>query len=163
MTNDANSNRNIINENTGVRINEKKARKEGVKMGVMTTSIISLVLLAAIGLFANSLYNRVLKNQLTLMENQKHSFSEMLTKRDSVISEWMLTFDQIEKDLNSVKEKEHMITVSSSDTEFSKDRKQQILKDIEYINRLLDQNKKKIESLNAQLKNSGGAIKGSAK
>jgi chromosome segregation ATPase len=72
----------------------------------------------------------------------------------------MLTFDQIEKDLNIVKEKENIITMKSSDKEFSKDKKQQILQDIEYINTLLDQNKKKIASLTDQLKNSGGAIKG---
>ena len=72
----------------------------------------------------------------------------------------MLTFDQIEKDLNTVKEKENIITIKSADTEFSKDKKQLILRDIEFINTLLDQNKKKIASLTAQLKNSGGAIKG---
>ena len=72
----------------------------------------------------------------------------------------MLTFDQIEKDLATVKEKENIITMKSSDQEFSKDKKQQILKDIEYINALLDQNKKKLASLTAQLKTSGGTIKG---
>jgi uncharacterized coiled-coil protein SlyX len=72
----------------------------------------------------------------------------------------MLTFDQIEKDLNTVKEKENIITMKSEDKEFSKDKKQQILKDIEYVNTLLDQNKKKIASLTAQLNKSGGTIKG---
>ena len=74
----------------------------------------------------------------------------------------MLTFDEIEKDLATVKEKENIITMKSSDKEFSKDKKQQILKDIEYINTLLDQNKKKIASLTAQLNTHGGTIKGSA-
>jgi flagellar biosynthesis chaperone FliJ len=50
--------------------------------------------------------------------------------------------------------------MKSSDQEFSKDKKQQILKDIAYVNTLLDQDKKKIASLTAQLKNSGGTIKG---
>jgi hypothetical protein len=167
MTNDANSNRNIINENTGVRINEnagvknneKKARKEGVTKGVWTTAVISFILLVAVGIIGYSLYNNEQKKELTMMENQKHSFTELLTTRDSVINEWMLTFDQIEKDLNIVKEKQNIITINSSDVEFSKDKKQQILQDIEYINTLLDQNKKKIASLTAQLKNSGGVIK----
>ena len=50
--------------------------------------------------------------------------------------------------------------MNASDREFSKDRKQQIMEDINYINTLLDQNKKKIASLNDQLKKSGGTIKG---
>lgn len=160
LKNGENSNHNTIHENAVIRNNEKKARKEGVTKGVMTTAVISFILLVAVGIIGYSLYNGEQKKQLTMMENQKHSFTELLTTRDSVISEWILTFDQIEKDLNIVKEKEHIITLSSSDVEFSKDKKQQILQDIEYINTLLDQNKKKIASLTAQLKNSGGAIKG---
>ncbi len=78
-----------------------------------------------------------------MIENQKQSFTELLTTRDSVINEWMLTFDQIEKDLNTVKEKENIITIKSSDAEFSKDKKQQILKDIEYINTFLIRTKRK--------------------
>ncbi|MBI5008939.1 MAG: hypothetical protein HZB98_04690 [Bacteroidia bacterium] len=42
--------------------------------------------------------------------------------------------------------------------EFSKDQRDRILEDIKYINSLLEQNKKKIASLNAQLKKSGGTI-----
>lgn len=167
MTNDANSNRNIINENTGVRNNEnagvknneKKTRKGGVTKGVWTIAVISFILLVAVGIIGYSLFNNEQKKHFTMMENQKHSFTELLTTRDSVINEWMLTFDQIEKDLNIVKEKENIITINSSDVEFSKDKKQQILQDIKYINTLLDQNKKKIASLTAQLKNSGGVIK----
>jgi hypothetical protein len=160
MTNDENKSRAILNENAVVRNNEKKARKEGVTKGVWITAIISFVLLSTAGIMFHSMYTNEQKKQLSVMENQKHSFTEQLTSRDSVINEWMLTFDQIEKDLNMVKEKENLITLKSSDMEFSKDKKQQILKDIENINTVLDANKKKIASLTAQLKNSGGAIKG---
>jgi chromosome segregation ATPase len=72
----------------------------------------------------------------------------------------MKTFAEIEKNLSTIKEKENIITMQASAGEVSKDRKERILQDIEYINTLLDQNKKKIASLTAQLKNSGGTIKG---
>jgi hypothetical protein len=160
MTNEVNSNRNVPNDNAVSRNNEKKAKKEGMKKGVLITAIISFILLLTAGIVVNSLYKDEQNKHLAIMENQKHSFTELLTTRDSVINETMLTFDQIEKDLNTVKEKENIITMKSSDQEFSKDKKQQILKDIEYINTLLDQNKKKMASLTAQLKNSGGTIKG---
>lgn len=77
-----------------------------------------------------------------------------------MINQWLLSFDEIEKNLNVIKEKEKLISVKSSDTEVSKNRKEQILEDIKAINTLIEQNKKKIASLNAQLKASGGTIKG---
>jgi len=160
MTNEVNGSRNVVNDNAAARNNEKKAKKEGMKKGVLITVIISFVLLLTGGLVVNSLYKNEQKKHMEIVENQKQSFTELLTSRDSVINEWMMTFDEIEKDLNTVKEKENIITMKSSDKEFSKDKKQQILKDIEYINTLLDQNKKKISSLTAQLKASGGTIKG---
>ena len=107
-----------------------------------------------------SMYKRQQNTQLALMEDQKTTFTEQLTSRDSMINDWLLTFDQIEKNLNMIKEKEKIITVKSSDSEISKDRKDQILEDINYINTLIEENKKKIARLTAQLKESGGAIKG---
>ena len=160
MTNEVNSNRPVTNDNAAARNNERKAKKEGVKKGVITSVIIFLVVLIAGALVVNSMYKNEQKKHVAVVENQKRSYTQLLTSRDSVINEWMLTFDEIEKDLNTVKEKENIISMKSSDKEFSKDKKQQILKDIEYVNTLLDQNKKKIASLTAQLKNSGGTIKG---
>ena len=160
MTNEVNTNRTVPNDNAASRNNERKAKKEGMKKGVLTTAIIALLLLIIAGFVVNSMYTNEQKKHLAVVENQKHTFTQLLTSRDSVINEWMLTFDQIEKDLNTVKEKENIITMKSEDKEFSKDKKQQILKDIEYVNTLLDQNKKKIASLTAQLNKSGGTIKG---
>jgi regulator of replication initiation timing len=76
-----------------------------------------------------------------------------------VIGEWITTFDDIEKNIGMIKEKEHIISINSSNKEFARDRKQQVLEDIKYINTLLEQNKQKIASLNAQLSKSGGTIK----
>lgn len=160
MTNDLNSNRPITSDNAASRNNERKAKKEGVKKGVMTTAIIALILLIAGALIVNSMFKNEQKKNVAIIENQKRSYTQLLTSRDSVLNEWMLTFDEIEKNLAQVKEKEKIITMKSNDQEFSKDKKQQILKDIEYVNTLLDQNKKKIASLTAQLKNSGNEMKG---
>jgi|WetSurMetagenome_2_1015567.scaffolds.fasta_scaffold55749_3 hypothetical protein len=155
-----NSNQGGTSESTRVRLAARTAKKEGIKKGIWTTAIFSLLVLITAGIIGNSLYKDEQKKQASMMENQKNSFTELLTTRDSVINEAMLTFDQIERDLNTVKEKENIITIKSADKEFTKDKKQLILKDIEFINTLLDQNKKKIASLAAQLKSSGGAIKG---
>jgi len=138
---------------------EKIARNEGVAKGAQITALISFIVLIAAGVIFYSMYKREQKRQVALMEDQKYSFTELLNQRDSTINDWVLTFDQIEKNLQAIKEKEKIITLNANDREFSKDRKQQIMEDIQYINTLLDQNKKKIAALNEQLKKSGGTIK----
>jgi hypothetical protein len=161
MENDANNKTNPVNENAGIKKNdtEKKIRDEAVKKGVVTTSIIGLVILLVAAIIVFSLYKRDHNKLLNLMETQKTSLTERITTRDSVISEWITTFDDIEKNIALIKEKEKIISVNSSNAEISKDKKLQVLEDIKYINTLLEQNKKKIASLNAQLKKSGGTIK----
>jgi hypothetical protein len=160
MENKLNSDPKTINENAVVTSKIENARKEGVTKGALTTGIIFIVLLMAFGALVYSLYKRDHNAQLALMENQKVTFTEQLTARDSMINDWLVTFDEIEKNLNVIKEKEKLLTVKSSDTEVSKNRKEQILDDIKSINTLIDENKKKIARLNAQLKESGGTIKG---
>jgi hypothetical protein len=139
--------------------NEKKIRREGVKKGVITASISSFIILLAAGILIFFLYSREHNKLLDQMETQKNTFTYNVAARDSVISEWIITFDDIEKNIAMIKEKEKVITVNSANAEISKDKKLQVLEDIKYINTLLEQNKKKIASLNAQLKNSGGTIK----
>jgi predicted nucleic acid-binding Zn-ribbon protein len=163
---DENSKTDPANEVTGTSKNvktksdiEKKTRDEGIKKGVVITSIISFLILLVTGIIVFSLYSREHKKLLNMMETQRNSLTEKVSARDSVISEWITTFDDIEKNIAMIKEKEKIITINSSNAEISKDKKQQVLEDIKFINSLLEQNKKKIASLNAQLKKSGGTIK----
>jgi SMC interacting uncharacterized protein involved in chromosome segregation len=150
---------NLNNELYKKRV-EKMARNEGVVKGAQIASLIGLVILIAAGLIFYSMFKHEQNRQTAMMEDQKYSFTELLNQRDSTINDWVMTFDQIEKNLQAIKEKEKIITMNAADREFSKDRKQQITEDINYINTLLDQNKKKIASLNDQLKKSGGTITG---
>ncbi len=160
VTNSQNENGNGLNNELYKKRVEKMAKSEGVVKGAQITALIAMVLLIAAGVIFYSMYKKEQKRQIALMEDQKSSFTELLTQRDSTINDWVLTFDQIEKNLQAIKEKEKIITLNANDREFSKDRKQQITEDIQYINTLLDQNKKKIASLNDQLQKSGGTIKG---
>jgi hypothetical protein len=144
------------NENSKTTpVKEVKATKKGPSVAL----IVSIIVLLAGAITAYSLYSREHKKLLSMMEEQKVTLTDKITARDSVISEWIMTFDDIEKNISLIKEKEKIITQNSSNTEISKDKRQQVLDDISYINTLLEQNKKKIASLNAQLKKSGGTIK----
>jgi len=155
-----NENGNALNSELYKKRVEKIARNEGVVKGAQITALISFIILIAAGVIFYSMYKREQKRQVALMEDQKYSFTELLNQRDSTINDWVITFDEIEKNLQAIKEKEKIITLNANDREFSKDKKKQIMEDIQYINTLLDQNKKKIASLNEQLRKSGGTIKG---
>jgi hypothetical protein len=143
-----------------IREKEDMIRKEGIKKGALTASIIGFVVLLLAVIISYSLYNRDHKDLLSQMETQKGSYTELLTSRDSSIGAWVTTFGEIEKNIALIKEKGNIISTNSSTGELSRNNKQQILDDIKYINTLLEQNKKKIASLNGQLSKSGGTIKG---
>ncbi len=135
--------------------------RKGVVRGALVVGFVSLLLLVIAGAVAFSMYNRQEKEQLAMIDGERNMFSDQLMTRDSTINEWLETFTQIENDLNTIKQKENLITVnSSSGVEFTRERKDQILQDIKSINILLDENRKKLASLSAQLRNSGREIKG---
>ena len=165
MSNNESTNSNPGNQSTGTGKtgpalnNEEKSRQEGMKKGVVTTSVISLIILVVLSIVFFSLYKRDHNRQVSQMEAQKTTMTGQITARDSVINEWITTFDEIEKNISMIKEKEKLITLNSNDVELSKSKKEQILDDIKAINTLLEQNKKKIASLTAQLAKSGGTIK----
>ena len=156
----------IVNDYSGTRKNESGignnkniSGKEEFKKGVRTTSVIGAIILVLIGIVVYSLYNRQHKMMLSQMESQQNTFTENLSARDSVIVEWVTTFSEIERNIAMIKEKEHIISMNSSNNELSKDKRLQVLDDIQYINTLLEANKQKIASLTEQLKKSGGKIK----
>lgn len=145
---------------TGIGYAEN-ARRDGIAKGSRITAIISLVILLAAGAVAWLLYNNHQDEQLALMDGERSTFNEILTERDSTLNDWLQTFTQIENDLNTLKQKESLITFSNQgNVEFTTARKEQILQDIKSISMLLDENRKKLASLSAQLRNSGREMKG---
>jgi len=160
MESTENNKKNPAVDNTIIRNKIITAEKEGVRRGVTISVIISFLVLLAAGITGYLLYQEDHNRQLALYDNQQHSFTQIINERDSVINGWLGTFDQIEKDLALIKEKENIITMKSSDSEFSNDRKDQILGDIRYLNTLLEANKKKIAALSTQVMSSGNMIKG---
>lgn len=151
---------NRTSENVVLTNKLRNARKEGITKGALITGLIGLILILGIGLLLYSFYKRDHNSQLALMENQKLLFTEQLVERDSMINDWLSTFDEIESNLNAIKQKEKIINMQTSDSEFPKGKKEQVLEDIKYINTLIDENKKKIAYLNSQLKKSGNTITG---
>jgi DNA repair exonuclease SbcCD ATPase subunit len=151
---------NLPSDNAAIKNRVDNARKEGRTKGAVTAAIIGLVLIIALVIFGVMHNNKVRNENAALLQNQEKSFTAQLNTRDSTINDWLSTFDQIEKNLATIKEKEKLITMKSSGSEMSADKKSQVLADIQAINTLLEDNRKKIASLTARLRESGTTIKG---
>ncbi len=79
--------------------------------------------------------------------------------KDSVINESLSFFNEIKSNLEAIGLKKDEIRLRSEDPEFDSNDKQWILEQIRYINFLREENIKKTQSLNAQMKKSGVKIK----
>jgi hypothetical protein len=154
------TNKSIGPENSVLRNKLKTEKKKGTRNGALIAGGMGLfVLILSLFIFSQNL-KKEKENNLAKLASQEEDFNNKLGTRDSTISDWMMTFNQIEDDLGKIKEKESILNVKPAGGEYSKDHRNQILQDIRLINTLLDNDKKKIASLTAQLNSSGGAIKG---
>lgn len=119
-------------------------------------SVISLLIIAGVLLYLYT-ENYHKKNYEALAEvNSELSFE--LTNRDSLINEWMQAFNEIERDLITMREKENLLKFSNTDPEITADIKERILSEIRLLNSLMKENKAKIATLNYKLKQSGMEI-----
>jgi len=105
-------------------------------------------------------YQKKNEAQLQLKEDRNNSLAIKLHQRDSLINDYMATFNQIEKDLKYIKEQENILGNQSKDPEFKDDNSKQIVRDIQLVNALIEKNKQKIADLNSKLKKSGLEING---
>ena len=94
----------------------------------------------------------------TLEQERSNFLSIKLHQRDSLVNDYVETFNQIEKDLLIIKEKENLLNVQSQDPELTQTQKVKIAEDIQLIYSLIEQNKKKIADLSGKLKKSGVEI-----
>ncbi len=83
------------------------------------------------------------------------SYQAELQERDSLMNEMMATLNEIESNLALVKEKESLLFINKDDQEVQGDRKDKVVRDIQLINSLLEDNKQKMAALEKKLKNSG--------
>jgi len=97
------------------------------------------------------------KKKLAETEHQKDSLIAVLNQRDSSLNDFIGSFNEVERNLNDVAEKQHIITVASDKTgELKGSQKERINEQISSINNLMEQNRKKLEGLNKKLKSSAG-------
>lgn len=97
----------------------------------------------------------------------KDSLEQDVAMKDASIEHFLSDFNEIQENLNSIKEVEKLVTVQSNEKgELSANQKQQILENIMLINGLLQKNKELTASLQKKLKNSNykmGQLEGTTK
>lgn len=145
------------NEPTNLSYKPAEPKRESGK-GAIAALIIALLLVLVVGTIIVTKNHKKTVQNAAILESQKLELATQLNQRDSIINEWVLAFNEIESDIKKITARENMLTLQSMNPEISKDKKQEIIREIEMIKELIDQNKKKIVSLNAQLRNSGVKI-----
>jgi DNA repair exonuclease SbcCD ATPase subunit len=93
------------------------------------------------------------------IENVNGNLNGKLNEKDAAIQELVSSFNEIQENLNSIKEKEKIISKVTSDGDV-KSKEDQIKEDIQSIYDLMAKNKDRIGSLSKKLKNSKLKIEG---
>jgi len=109
--------------------------------------IISLLIASAVGC-----NNGEMSPEMQSLTNYKDSLQRESERKDSSINAFLSSFNEIQTNLNTIKEKEKIVTLNSANAETQKSNQEQIVEDINMINELLTKNKSKIASLQKKLK-----------
>lgn len=96
--------------------------------------------------------------ELAMLKSEKRELESQLAAKDSVLNESILLFNEIEDNLALINFKEDEIRIKSQDVELAEDGKQWILQQIQNINQLREDNKRKVNQLTKQLKSKNNKI-----
>jgi len=93
---------------------------------------------------------------LSEFEEVKNKLIEESARKDSVIIAIVDAFNQIEDNLDSIKQRQGIITINTRDiSEFRETKREKILRNIQIINALLENNRKRLNTLRNRIKKSG--------
>jgi predicted nucleic acid-binding Zn-ribbon protein len=85
--------------------------------------------------------------------------SGQLTEKEQALQEFVNSFNEIQENLNAIKEKEKIVSANSQSGDV-KSKEETIKEDIQAIYDLMSKNKNRINSLSKKLKNANSKIKG---
>src|ERR1041385_4569075 len=95
------------------------------------------------------------RKELADSNHDKDSLAAIVSEREAALNEFISSFNDVERNLDSVAAKEHIISVNTDKQgELKQNQKDRINSEIAAINSLMDQNRKRIAELNRKLKGS---------
>lgn len=104
--------------------------------------------------------NSELKEEIETLKSEKSELEQRSRELDSIIINLTEVIDEIQQNLNIIREKEGRIRVAEgASAEKFKNFKDAIIQDIQDINMIIEESKAKINRLNQQLASSRGQIK----
>lgn len=117
-------------------------------------------LIAAAGLVLSSCNTN--EKEMKALNHDRDSLMMLVNERDSSLNEFMISYDEIEKNLDAVAAKQDIISmnIDKQPKELKTSTKDRINAEIKAINDLMEKNRSKIAELNRKLKNSGSKIAG---
>ena len=87
---------------------------------------------------------------------ENDSLRLIVNEREASLNEFIASFNDVERNLDSVAVKQHLISMSADRrSELKLNQKERINTEIAAINSLMDENRKKLAALNSKLKRSG--------
>lgn len=84
------------------------------------------------------------------LERKNAALQAQKVTQDSILTDFMATFDEFEQNLEAIKTRENLISMNSGETAMRISQKDKIVNDIQTINGLLEENRMMIDDLNAQ-------------
>ena len=115
-----------------------------------------IIALVAIATFAFAGCNQ---NKIKDLEARNAALTMQQLQQDSLVNDFMLSFNEFEQNLEEIKQREQIIAVNSDGPEARKASKDKIIEDIQMINDLLVQNQTIIDELNQKLSKQEGDTK----
>lgn len=118
----------------------------------------TLIALCAVSFF--SCNTDELENKIAELEAEKLEANNQLGDKEELIVDFIGDMNEIQENLAAIKERENLMTArfDKGNVEMNETMKDEIMGDIDMINNLLLENKKKMSSLNARLKKSNVKI-----
>ncbi len=98
-------------------------------------------------------------DKLAELEKRNKALNEQTALQDSLLNDFMSSFNAFEDNLSLIKEKENLISMETSDDELAPDQKERILTDIQMINDLLDENRNLIAELTEKVEGNDGKVR----
>lgn len=96
------------------------------------------------------------------LKNVNNQLAGQLNEKESALQEFIVSFNEIQENLNAIKEKEKLVSKVNTKADV-KNRHEQIREDIQAIYDLMEKNKNRISSLSEKLKNSNLKLAGMQK
>jgi hypothetical protein len=113
-----------------------------------------IITMVASLLIATSCKNNEQKVENAGSNHERDSIMRIADEREASVNEFIASFNEIERNLDSIAAKQKIISTGSKKGETKLDQKNRINEQIAAINRLMEENTKKISELNRKLRKS---------